>query len=112
MAFGPDTRDDLRERLIATTRRCPLPVTVKDLQACNAFDIDDRLPALTVPTLIICGAEDRLVPVSLAKDLKERIAGSRLAMIPRAGHMPMIEAPDAVNREIEDFLVELEGSGG
>ena len=112
VAFGPDTRDDLRERLIATTRRCPLPVTVKDLQACNAFDFNDRLPALSLPTLIICGAEDRLVPASLAKDLKERIAESRLAMIPRAGHMPMVEAPDAVNREIEDFLLELAGSGG
>jgi pimeloyl-ACP methyl ester carboxylesterase len=104
VAFGPDTRNELRERLIAATRRCPLPVTVKDLRACNAFDIGDRLRAITIPTLIICGAEDQLTPVNLAHDLKRRIAGSRLVVIPAAGHMVMLEAPDAVNREIEDFL--------
>jgi len=104
VAFGPDTRHDLRERLIAATRRCPLPVTVKDLKACNGFDIGDRLPAITVPTLIISGAEDQLTPVSMVQNLKERIAGSRLAVIPGAGHMVMVEAPGAVNREIEGFL--------
>ena len=104
VAFGPDARPDLREHLTAATRRCPLPVTVKDLKACNAFDIGDRLPAITVPTLIISGAEDQLTPLSLVQDLKERIAGSRLAVIPGAGHMVMLEAPGVVNREIDGFL--------
>ena len=40
----------------------------------------------------------------VVQDLKERIAGSRLAVIPGAGHMVMVEAPGAVNREIDGFL--------
>ena len=71
------------------------------------FDIGDRLSTLTVPTLIVCGAEDQLTPVDLVQDLKDRIRGSRLAVIPRAGHMVMLETPDAVNREIEGFLAKL-----
>ena len=106
VAFGPDTRNDLRERLIAATRRCPLPVTVKDLKASNAFDIRDRLAAIRVPALIICGAEDQLTPPNLAQDLKERIAGSRLALIPGAGHMVMIENPHTFNSRVMEFLRE------
>ncbi len=108
VAFGPDTRNKLRERLVAATRRCPLPVTEKDLRACNAFDIDDRLSGISVPTLIVCGAEDQLTPVSLAQDLKERITDSRLAVIPGAGHMVMLETPAEVNREIDGFLAKLQ----
>ncbi len=110
VAFARDTPNDVRERLIAATRSCPLPVIVRDLKACDAFDIGERLSAIRVPTLIICGAEDQLTPVNLARDLKAQIARSRLAAIPGAGHMVMVEAPGAVNQEIERFLAGLRRS--
>jgi pyruvate dehydrogenase E2 component (dihydrolipoamide acetyltransferase) len=56
----------------------------------------------TVPTLMIWGAEDRMIPPP-APDAPVR-AGVRLHVLPGAGHMVQLEAADAVNRLVADFL--------
>jgi pimeloyl-ACP methyl ester carboxylesterase len=63
-----------------------------------------RLHQIRQPALIIWGEEDRIFPPSVGQALSETIAGSRLMRVPRAGHIPQWEQPEAVNQAILAFL--------
>lgn len=54
----------------------------------------DKLTSLTVPTLILWGREDKLIPVSVAAWFNSQIKGSRVTILDGIGHIPMEEAPD------------------
>ncbi|SEW27380.1 alpha/beta fold hydrolase [Natrinema salifodinae] len=74
------------------------------------FDVSDRLDALRVPTLILHGTEDRVVPVENAQLLEEKISDSRLERIEGGSHLFFIENADAVNERLLSFLDECERS--
>ncbi len=76
----------------------------RDLAACDVFDSMRKLHEISVPTLIICGAEDALTPVKYSTYLHQHIQGSDLHIIPNAGHYVMREQPQAVNQVIETWL--------
>jgi pimeloyl-ACP methyl ester carboxylesterase len=77
----------------------------RDLMACNSFDVMNRLEELqTLPTLIICGAEERNAPVKYSQYLHTHIAGSTLEIIPGAGHYVQREKPAEVNLAIARWL--------
>ncbi|MGH2479259.1 MAG: alpha/beta fold hydrolase, partial [Ktedonobacteraceae bacterium] len=59
-----------------------------------------------LPTLIICGAEERNAPVKYSEYLHTHIAGSTLQIIPAAGHYVQREKPAEVNRAIAEWLAE------
>ena len=67
----------------------------------------NRAEAIRVPTLIICGEEDKATPQVLSHELQSMIPGSRLEMIPRAGHLTNLEKPDAFNSIVGQFLTHL-----
>jgi 3-oxoadipate enol-lactonase len=67
-------------------------------------DTYDRLPELGMPTLIITGDDDRVIPAASTDVLHERIPGSRLEVIPGAGHLFFIEQPAATLDLLESFL--------
>jgi pimeloyl-ACP methyl ester carboxylesterase len=67
-------------------------------------DLRDVLPAIRVPTLLLCGAEDARSPVGAARELQERIPGSSLVVLPDVGHMSNVEAPEAFNLAVRTFL--------
>lgn len=62
------------------------------------------LAAIAVPTLVGVGEEDALTPPHLAEEMAAGIPGARLARIPGAGHLPPMEAPDAVIRLLREWL--------
>jgi pimeloyl-ACP methyl ester carboxylesterase len=62
------------------------------------------LPTITVPTLVVVGDEDALTPVAEARAMHAAIPGSRLAVIPGAGHVSNVERPAEFNRILRDFL--------
>jgi pimeloyl-ACP methyl ester carboxylesterase len=64
----------------------------------------DRLPEIQVPTLIVHGAEDRLVPVAWAERAHKLIVGSQLHVIQQCGHWAQREKPDEFNRVVSTFL--------
>ena len=64
----------------------------------------ETLRAVTVPSLVLCGKEDRLCPVSRHELMHELIPGSRLAVIANAGHLPTLEQPDLTNRILKEWL--------
>lgn len=63
-----------------------------------------RLPELTVPTLIQWGAKDAWIPVSDAERFRAAIPDSRLIVYPTLGHLPMEEDPEATARDALRFL--------
>jgi pimeloyl-ACP methyl ester carboxylesterase len=85
----------------------PPSILESDFKACNVFDIHEVVGEIKQPTLIICGADDQMMPVKFSEYLAEKINGSRLEIIPEAGHMVMLEKPERVARLFDEFLGEL-----
>lgn len=107
-AFGPAperTREFRRLVLADTLRTNPLVVfqTARDLVR---EDVGDLLGRIAAPTLIVWGEADPMVPVAHAARLHAGIAGSRLLVVPRAGHNPMYYHAEAFNRAVLGFLGE------
>lgn len=64
----------------------------------------DQLSKLTVPTLILWGESDRIVPVRHAQAAVARLVQGRLEVLPDCGHLPQVEKPDRVADLLGDFL--------
>ena len=70
-------------------------------------DSTPLLATIKVPTLIIAGEEDTLIPMQDAETMARAIEGSKLEKIPAAGHLSNLEQPDAFNQALAAFLVSL-----
>lgn len=62
------------------------------------------LATLNVPTLILWGEEDQIVPISVGERLRQEIPGAVWITYPKTGHIPMDEATDAFNQDLLAFL--------
>lgn len=71
-------------------------------------DQRDRAAVIGVPTLVMCGSEDRITPPELSAELAALIPGARLELIGEAGHLANAEQPAAFNAAIDRFLAETE----
>jgi pimeloyl-ACP methyl ester carboxylesterase len=67
-------------------------------------DSTPTLREIRVPTLIVCGEEDVITPPAESEAMRAGIVGSRLELIPKAGHLASLEDPAAFNRALESFL--------
>lgn len=67
-------------------------------------DYQAVLSRCRVPALVLCGAHDRLTPVRRHQLMAGLIAGAELQVIDDAGHLPSLEAPEAVNAALTDWL--------
>ncbi len=69
----------------------------RQMTAADAHDTWDRLPEIRVPTLVVHGAEDRLIPAGNGAIIADRIPGAELVILPGLGHGFYSEAVDQVN---------------
>ena len=67
-------------------------------------DQAETLKAIRVPTLVLCGREDRLCPVERHREMHRMIPGSTLAVVDGAGHLPTLEQPEATTAALADWL--------
>ena len=67
-------------------------------------DATPELSRITIPTLIIVGEHDAITPPLLAEQMASHIAGSRVVVIPGAGHLSNMEQPTAFNAAVGTFL--------
>lgn len=74
------------------------------MRAFAEADLRDVLARIDVPTLLLCGDEDERAPREVWEALHAGIRGSKLVVIPGAGHVIDVEAADRVNDEISAFL--------
>jgi 3-oxoadipate enol-lactonase len=68
----------------------------------------DSLPLLAkiaVPTLVIVGEEDTVMPADAGKEIAAGVQAGRLVTIPKAGHVSNLEAPEAFNQALQEFLL-------
>lgn len=89
---------------VVSTRDSALRV----LQAARASkhrSMEDCLPAIDIPTCLIWGEEDRITPPEVARRFHALIAGSDLFLVPRCGHAPMLERPEAFNAILASWLL-------
>lgn len=92
--------DRVRQMLIATDPRgwcgCAAAIAGTDFYTPTA--------GLTLPTLVIAGINDGTTPPDLVRETAELILGHRWHLMRGAGHLPMVEKPDAYSQLIADFL--------
>ncbi len=70
----------------------------------SAEDLRDALPLIEAPTLLIHGENDVRAPMAVARHLEESIPGARLVVLPGAGHVCNLEAPENFNATVREFL--------
>jgi pimeloyl-ACP methyl ester carboxylesterase len=102
--FDPDSirREMLWENVVPALNS---PGYYDALTTLWGYDIRDRLEEIGVPTLIVWGRNDRVVPVPAAVSYKKRIGeNAELVIFDRCGHVPQIERPVRFNRVLEGFL--------
>ncbi len=86
----------------------PVHALVSQSAATASFDSWDRLPELKVPTLILAGDGDRLLPPGNSRLLAERIPGSELHILPGMGHGFLKQATDVSVKLILGFITRVE----
>jgi pimeloyl-ACP methyl ester carboxylesterase len=87
--------------------QCRPEVLYGDFVACDRFDLMNEIEKIVLPTLILYGDDDQLTPVKYSQLLHSRIKGSKMEVLPDAGHMVMMEAPELFNKKIGEFIREL-----
>jgi pimeloyl-ACP methyl ester carboxylesterase len=79
----------------------------------SAEDVQDVLPRIDVPTLLLSGDRDVRAPRAVSEALHASIADSRLVMLPGVGHICNVNAPEEFKGAVRDFLRNLQhGPGG
>ncbi len=106
-AYSNAAAPELRAAGEAAFRQTDPAVFHEDLLGCHVFDALEQVQAIRCPTLLLCGTEDQLTPPRFSEYLHEQIAGSTLVLVPGAGHMVLIEQPEAVNAALREFFYRL-----
>lgn len=96
--YGPDTSADVLRLGRAAFLASGAEAMQADYLACDAFDRRSDLAAVHVPTLIVAGEYDQMVPSKFTHSLHESIAGSEMVVISGSGHMLPVEFPDDLAR--------------
>ncbi len=94
----------IREAILATSPRG----IANALQGLGArADSTPTLREIGVPTLVVCGVEDTITPVAESEAMHKLIAGSRLEVIPKAGHLANLENSAVYDAVLREFLAGL-----
>jgi len=80
------------------------PVGFRAMSRAVFPDFSDRLGDIDVPTLLIWGDDDKRSPLRAGQELHKRLQGSRLVVIPEAGHVSNMEQPQRFNSAVRTFL--------
>jgi pimeloyl-ACP methyl ester carboxylesterase len=103
VSWSPETPRELVERWQGISVTAESEITEADFRACERFDGRKLLERVKTRTLILGGADDLMTPPKLSHELGS-IAGSRVCILPRAGHWMMLEQADAFFAELDPFL--------
>ena len=100
-----DEQPQVVEQMIEMASQVPREGLISTLKALrDRPDATPQLSEITVPTLVIVGAEDAITPPDVARDLANGISGARLEIIDHAGHLSNLEQPEKFNACLRDFL--------
>ncbi len=103
-AYSRKAPSELIEQGVNQMLQCRPEVLYGDFAACDRFDVMKEVEKVRLSTVILCGEDDELTPVKYSQFLRSRIKGSRLEVLPHAGHMVMMESPQAFNEKVNGFI--------
>jgi 3-oxoadipate enol-lactonase len=98
----PERYRELRETVSATSLEGYRAGAI----AIDNYDVTDRLPSVSVATLVVCGDEDTGTPPEGNRRIAALIPGARYVEMPKARHFPMVEYPEAFASIMLDWLGE------
>ena len=109
--LGETTRRE-RPEVVAQVRRAMEANPVSGVEAAiyalmNRPDSTGDLARIRQPTLVVVGEEDTVTPVADARALHQAVTGSQLVVLPRAGHLSNLEAPEEFSHTINEWLASL-----
>ena len=107
---GPDAAPDVLAEIAANMRRARPAGYGYVAEVIARTDASPWLDEIRVPALVICGEHDGVVGLALSRTIAERLRGSRLVTIPRAGHAPHVEEPDAFAAAVRTFVTGVEAA--
>jgi 3-oxoadipate enol-lactonase len=96
----PPQVDRIREQFLST----PVTGYIGCSEAIRRIDFLDGLRQVSLPTLIIAGAEDPAIPVETARAIQKQIRDARLVILPSAAHLSNVEQAEAFNTAVLQFL--------
>ena len=103
-------RPDVRAEVVETMSRIDPAAYRIAAEAVWLADQSDRVAAIQVPTLVLCGAEDAVTPPALSARLANLIPGTRSPVIGRAGHLSNLEQPETFNLLVANFIRDAEAA--
>lgn len=105
-------RPEIVARAQAIMLRTSLQAVLGDLAALKERpDSTPTLAQIDVPTLLLPGADDQIVPLSEAEAMRDGIRGARLVVVQGAGHLPGLENAEAFNEAVREYLGGLREGG-
>lgn len=105
--FSISSKSDLekiKKQCEGFTGKCSAETTINDFNACNGFDIMEKIPSIDKPILVIAATEDMSTPLKYGKWLADNITGAEFVQIEDAGHFSPLEKPKEINTAIETFM--------
>jgi pimeloyl-ACP methyl ester carboxylesterase len=101
--FGPDAPPHVVDHVVALAQRTASEVWTDGLPELMEMDLRHAVPCIRVPALVVVGEHDRVTPPAAAIQLAGALPDGRLSVVHGAGHIPMLERPDELVRELDAF---------
>ena len=92
-AVSKQNREKLAYRLQKNLSEVKPEVIYGDYLSCDGMDLTNDIANIAIPTLLICGSEDKMTPASNCQFMQALIPGAEVALIETAGHLVMLEIP-------------------
>jgi len=106
-SLAKENRSRLSAVLQKSISQSRVDILYGDLSACNELDLTGEAEKIKVPVLIICGAEDKMTPPDLSRELAAKIKGAGLEIVADAGHMVMLEQPAELEKALDKFTASI-----
>lgn len=103
-SFSRSASQQLRQAYSAQLNSNQPRVILHDFLSCSAFDFTENAKEIRMPTLLLCGQNDVMVPLLRSQELRTQLLRGTLKLINGAGHMLMQENPTGVASIIGQFL--------
>jgi pimeloyl-ACP methyl ester carboxylesterase len=97
-------RDQVRRWGRAILGRASVEAAVNLYQCIDGVDLRPLLPQITIPTLVIHGEDDVIVPLGASEWLASQLPNSKLQVVKGAGHVPTVTHPNEVAEAINQFF--------
>jgi 3-oxoadipate enol-lactonase len=108
LILAPDAPDTLKQEVIETMAKIDKRTYTWSTAAVWTADYRKALSQIHCPTLIVIGEHDQLTPIALSEELNRGVPGSRMEIIPEAGHLSNLDHPTFFNRIVEEFILSVD----